>query len=170
MRHISINHDGDIWPIRNITFHNSYSSKHHVFFTDHWYRHGTSVGSKQKRRIMCQRSSGHLGYKDLPEQTALTIDNDGWLHTGNDHISVTVRLECFIAKKTFWWKSYVLTIDCFIWKFGRHVCDLSRKKYVNAIYIRNVDKKHLNLNQVFYHVIGFGVFVLLHPVFMYLSY
>ena len=42
---------------------------------------GKSFGPNQKGELCIKGPQVMLGYKDLPTQTAETIDKDGWLHT-----------------------------------------------------------------------------------------
>ena len=56
---------------------------------------GQSLGPNQRGELCVKGPQVMPGYKDLPEQTAQTIDRDGWLHTGKDNISVNVLLEWF---------------------------------------------------------------------------
>src|SRR5262245_63759587 len=44
---------------------------------------GAILGDEQQGELCARGHGGMLGYYNMPEQTARTIDADGWLHTGH---------------------------------------------------------------------------------------
>ena len=58
---------------------------------------GQSLGPNQRGELCVKGPQVMMGYKDLPEQTAQTIDKDGWLHTGKRNINGNTLMKCPLA-------------------------------------------------------------------------
>ena len=53
---------------------------------------GESLGPDKRGELCIKGPQVMLSYKDLPEQTAETLDSDGWLHTGKCNTSYNIYI------------------------------------------------------------------------------